>query len=81
MKTHLIDTDEFCGIAWKERSGEGFKVIEPEPYTELVIKIKRARLETDDEYSARQKIEVLRHDALEEKERLEYLRLKVKYEK
>ena len=48
--------------------------------TFVVVRVNRKRKETDEEYFARQKKEAKEKADFEEKEKLEYLRLKAKFE-
>ena len=73
----ILSTDIFNGVTWHDsKSGFGYSDESPTYYHPYVL-VYRERLETDDEYFQRMKQEAVR----EEKEYLEYLRLKAKYEK
>ena len=78
----LSDTDEILGIA--ERSGwhePGFGSMDGEPvfYCHFAVVIRNYRLETDEEYFRRMKELEETNKQFNERERLEYLRLKAKF--
>lgn len=74
----VIDLKKLSGF---RESGWGMdRDSEPVHFCHCVLVLKSYRLETDDEYFARQKREKeFKHNS-EEREKLEYLRLKAKFE-
>jgi hypothetical protein len=79
---NINPTDVVNGFVWKEENITtfGYDTEEPEPHQVPYILITRRRPENDDEYSARMKEKAQFDAATETRERLEYLRLKAKYE-
>lgn len=84
-KTHgLKDDDVIVDIRWKKQKESGFMSMKMEDELRelyfLYIDVKRKRPETDEEYSKRQSEQVKRQKEIDEREKLEYLRLKAKFE-
>jgi hypothetical protein len=80
----VLPTDMFRRFKWENVlvSGGGWLDDSPEEYAErLHVVVGREREETDEEYFKRKKEEHKKKDKLEEEEKLEYLRLKAKFEK
>ncbi len=79
----LEPSDKLVDLYWKEQieSGFGSMKMEDELETYLIpmIRIRRNRPETDEEYSERFAEEEKRKKEIENKEWLEYLRLKGKF--
>ncbi len=82
----LLDTDKIVAFDWKKwESKGGFGSYSEEDegtktYYSPCVVVLRKRQETDDEYFKRMKEETQRNKDVEERERLEYLRLKAKFE-
>lgn len=80
----LQETDKIIDLHWKEEKESGFGSLayedELETYMIPEISISRKRQETDEEYLKRNREEADRIKRIEEKEKLEYLRLKAKFE-
>jgi len=78
----LLKTDRVLNFTWREEtSAVPFSCDDTErTYYTFYIIVARKRPETDDEYFKRVKIEEDRKKEFEERERLEYLRLKAKFE-
>lgn len=78
----LLDTDRVIAFDWKEWDDVPFGSNDGEPktYYSPCVVVLRKRPETDDEYFKRMKEETQRKKDVEERERLEYLRLKAKFE-
>lgn len=67
----------------RERGGWGFQEDESISYTahNIAVVVKRWRDETDEEYLARMRRETTAKKIIDEREKLEFLRLKAKFEK
>lgn len=80
----VLPDDVFNQIVFideKESGAFGYKMPdELETFTVPYLIVHRRRLETDDEYFKRMKYEEETRKRIEEKEKLEYLRLKAKFE-
>lgn len=83
IKAEVLENDIVLGFKWQEETaacGFGGNSIEDSPeYKVPYIIVSRDRVETDNEFLNRQILEVERQKQLEEKEKLEYLRLHAKY--
>jgi len=78
----LLDTDRVIALDWKKWDTVPFGSYDGESvtYYSPCVVVLRKRPETDDEYFKRMKEETQRNKDIEERERLEYLRLKAKFE-
>jgi len=81
----LLPADQIDDLIWDEMKESGFMKLDFDPdhpkifYTPSIIVI-RPRPENDEEYEARMKRDEENRKTTEERERLEYLRLKAKFE-
>ncbi len=75
----ILDTDIIKGFVWKESKG-GFMRDPDDTFYSPCIVVIRKRPENDEEFSKRMKEKAEREKQTEERERLEYLRSKAKYE-
>jgi hypothetical protein len=79
----ILDTDRVIGFGWKTWQDRHFMSMDDEGektfYAPCII-VLRKRPETDDEYFKRMKEDEQRKKDINERERLEYLRLKAKFE-
>lgn len=73
----IIDIDEVSGF---QEAGFGSMDDEPRYYHFWQITVRKYTPESDDEYLSRKKTEQNYHALNEQRERLEYLRLKAKFE-
>jgi hypothetical protein len=84
IKTPLMPDDILHDIHWVDVRESGFASMkmedELETYRVPKVTVIRKRPETDDEYVQRLRKEELRKREEEDKERMEYLRLKAKFE-
>jgi hypothetical protein len=71
-------TDRVLGFTYRETKGVGFNEDHTYYYPALIVI--RRRSETDEEYLIRQREEEQRNKETFEREKLEYLRLKAKFE-
>lgn len=79
----ILPTDEITAMGWKKTSGMGGWGMDPDhewKRAQFEITIARVRQETDEEYLKRMKEKAEKEKRIEERERLEYLRLKAKYD-
>tara|TARA_R110000796_G_scaffold88978_2_gene192353 strand:+ start:1230 stop:1571 length:342 start_codon:yes stop_codon:yes gene_type:complete len=78
----VLPTDELYHITHKEQEPHAFSMSDNEHSWYIpTIQVIRERLETDDEFLVRKQEDERRIGVTEEKEKLEYLRLKAKFEK
>lgn len=78
----ILDTDRIIGFEWKIWEEKPFMSMEDEMktfYAPCII-VLRKRPETDEEYFKRMKEDEQHKKDVDERERLEYLRLKAKFE-
>lgn len=85
LKTkNILDTDIVWNFYYKEEKESGFASMKTEDelgnYYYPVIQVKRCRPETDEEFLKRKQTEQSYRNKTEEQEKLEYLRLKAKFE-
>ena len=78
----ILDTDRVIGFEWKTWQDRQFMSMDDEEKTFYApcVTVLRKRPETDDEYFKRMKEETQHKKNIDERERLEYLRLKAKFE-
>jgi hypothetical protein len=79
----LLPNDRILDFRWDEARDTGFGNYSQEPPGMIyypVMVVSRSVEETDDEYFKRMKRNEDNKKAIEQKEKLEYLRLKAKYE-
>jgi len=82
LKTEGIKlTDIVDGFSWDEERAGLFSYDNTEETVDIpIIVVKRSREETDEEYLERMKQDAVLKKSKEEREKLEYLRLKAKFE-
>lgn len=76
----VLANDVFLGHTWEDREILGWRQSEPKTYRVPYLVLRREREETDDEFFSRLKEADKITKEKEDRERLEYLRLKAKYE-
>jgi hypothetical protein len=80
----VCPNDKITHLGWVEEKvtgfGGGYDIDNEEIEYIFYITVTRSRLETDEEFAGRMQDEENRRKGQEEQERLEYLRLRAKYE-
>jgi hypothetical protein len=76
----ILPTDTVIGIGYVEKEERSFGMDEPKTFYTPILRVIRKRPETDEEYSKRMEQEAKTLKDVEEREKLEYLRLKAKFE-
>jgi hypothetical protein len=76
----VLENDVFLGHTWEDKEIMGWCQSEPKTYRVPYLVLRREREETDDEFFLRLKEADKITKEKEDRERLEYLRLKAKYE-